>query len=94
MNIIPMINSSTPSTPSTPQSWREALDKLDYPKEVIMAAARIIWWDYFADQESVERWNHLDDLLKYEDSPIDDDQLAMALVKTGGYTLEEAKKRV
>lgn len=78
----------------SPSQWREALDNLDTPLEVKKAAARIIWWDWFADQDSTDRWNNLDDLLSYDDSEVDDNQLAMALVRTGGYTLEQAQRRV
>lgn len=44
-----------------PEVWRDRIDAL--PTSVRKAAASIIWWDYFSERTSGERWPHLDDLL-------------------------------
>ena len=41
--------------------WRRRLDLIDN-QEAKLAAAIIIWWDYFAGRTMNDRWNDLDDL--------------------------------
>jgi hypothetical protein len=81
------------TTTKTPEQWAEAVASLPLEDTLKRAAARIIWWDHFADQEVKQRWNHLDRWLGYDDAGYDDFVLRMALVSCG-YTEQEAAKRI
>lgn len=77
----------------TPEQWAAEIAALPLEQTLIRAAARIVWWDHFANREYKERWNHLDSYLVYDGGQYDDVCLRMALVNLG-YTEDEASKRV
>jgi hypothetical protein len=80
-------------TNKTPDQWAAEIAALPLEITLKRAAARIIWWDHFADRNTTERWNHLDQWLGYDGAEYDDFVLRMALVQLG-YTEAEAAKRV
>lgn len=45
-----------------PLEWLYDIQRL--PKKVQSNIARIIWWDFFAEREVINRWAHLDQYLK------------------------------
>jgi len=63
-----------------PQEWRERLDTLPVPQRY--AAARIVWWEFFAERKVSRRWPHLDDLLAQRDE-VEDPVLFQALLDIG-----------
>lgn len=46
----------------TPQQWAERV--LQVPDEIRPQVARVVWYDWFGQRESHERWPHLDCYLK------------------------------
>jgi hypothetical protein len=75
-----------------PEEW-VALIKEFSPKMQV-AVANIIWWDFFGDRITLDRWNHLDDYLSIPvDAGIPKDKIAKALVSLG-YTEYQAAIRV
>ena len=53
----------------SPEEWVERINAL--PDSIRGAAARLVWWDYFALRTVGKRWPHLDTYLKYttEEAP-------------------------
>lgn len=45
----------------SPEQWARDIESLD--ADVREDAAKIIWWDFFADRRTGDRWNHLDKYL-------------------------------
>lgn len=91
--------------PSREKGYRKwhAILKAKQPKEWVQqirelkprlqnAVARIVWWDYFADKTSAERWHHLDWCLHtFDEPPVEEWQQALIQL---GYPEAAAKRRV
>lgn len=76
-----------------PGVWADNVKRL--PIRYRAAVARIVWWDWFASRTVSNRWDHLDEYMRY---PIEgeiwtDDDLKKGLVKVG-YPQEEANRRI
>ncbi len=46
----------------TPEEWSEVVEAL--PNDIRPQVARVIWWDWFANQEVKNRWPHLDKYIR------------------------------
>lgn len=46
----------------TPEEWSAVVEAL--PDDIRPQVARVIWWDWFAKQEVVARWNQLDKYIR------------------------------
>lgn len=46
----------------TPDEWLEVVEAL--PDDIRPQVARVIWWDWFANQEVRNRWPHLDKYIR------------------------------
>lgn len=74
----------------TPTEWRQLIRGLK--PRCQNAVARIVWWDYFADRNASERWNHLDWALHtFDEPPIEEWQQALMQI---GYPEAAAVRRV
>jgi acyl dehydratase len=74
----------------SPEEWATRLETLPTPQR--WAAARIVWWDYFADRPLARRWNHLDEMLASREE-VSDRVLIDGLVAIG-WTHAQAVSRV
>lgn len=76
-----------------PGVWADNMKRV--PIRYRAAVARIVWWDWFASRLVGERWDHLDQYLKFPEGgePWTDEDLKSGLIKAG-YPQEEAVRRV
>jgi hypothetical protein len=70
--------------------WAERISAL--PLSIRPFAARVVWWDWFANQTVAERWPHLDQYLKFTTESAEFAPLALAL-EALGYPEATALKR-
>lgn len=78
----------------TPQEWRDMIDALDIGHVERVQVATIIWWDYFGERVTSQRWPHLDDIRsQWRDVAFDRATVVNALA-TLGYAPHRAELRV
>lgn len=65
-----------------PEIWVARINRL--PVSIRDQVTNIIWWDFFAERNTTERWHHLDHIIRKR-VPVTatDEQLFDALVKCG-----------
>jgi hypothetical protein len=65
----------------SPEEWVERINLL--PDSIRAAAARLVWWDYFALRPVAGRWPHLDTYLKFSTEEATYGPLVEALEELG-----------
>jgi hypothetical protein len=65
----------------SPEIWAEEIEKL--PESVRVAVACVVWWDFFGQRLSSERWGHLDKWTKAKYVPATQEELTRGLFAVG-----------
>lgn len=68
----------------SPDEWRSAIETIECPL-ARGAAAKIVWWDFFGARAVSERWNQLDEYLKFsmQELFLPDEKVISALESVG-----------
>ena len=77
----------------TPEEWRENIERIRC-HNIRLKVASIVWWDFFGERNTTERWPHLDNYLsQYGRERYTREETVMRALMLVGYPEHQAIKR-